>query len=999
MHQISVIIPTYNYGRYLTDCINSIKEQVLKPFEIIVVDDGSSDDTRRIVSSFKDHNIVYLYQPNKGASAARNTGFRYSSGEYILFLDADDMLLPKALVKMVNGFKNSKEIGVVFSDYFWVDESGGVIRKESEHRNHYDGKLREKLKHETFIAPSAALIKRLCMGPGKLFDEKLPCFQDWDFFYRISEDWQFGYIGEALMKYRIHPGVNGIWNDSHVNKIEKTIEALEHILKKYKPNGSVPTVLYHALAGLYMEGNDYEQARSAAGKGLSVDNSNILLKKILIDIEYRLDKNAIKAIEGYEKILVEKSNLRLYAETLLNMGKVHLENGMQKKAGKYFDLVLTLKRPCLKQLADEALLNKAIIYYEHAHFNSANDILNLLLDETSKTELFTFILIYKIKCSLALNQPDEAELFFNMLPNNHCIKNHQTRLLEAQISKKKGNNLKALGVFNSLLREREPATAYQCASAIIDILSSRGIDIRRYLEYLNNYNMSENIDTLQKKNIFSEEDLIKLEYRYASIIEKNKPEEALIIFKKLQKKLQQPNAPWNVALIAGTYYHRGLILFRERRLFESETCFLKCLEYIPGHKMAETYLKKIRIKKPIDILGNYISSVIKRPVPDNRGKRCYTQIPRWLDRQQIENLPHIIFIVYYPDPHIIKKVSTLKSARKIYATLLAGCIRQDIKIENYFDQYYEYKNFPELLRLIRQSSPHAWHAAFPAYHPAMVIKESKNKTRLVVDIPDPALFLVNGKNDFSVRLEKKILKSADYIIHKLPREAWNILKDFYELNCTGAAIISWPQTEYLCRPVLKSTASPPHLVYAGGIIPYEIALERGHENHIFDDLIKLTGLDTFELSIYVNQNARNMPWHQHKHYFDLEKAHKYFHFNKGLPYHKITKALSKHDAGIFFDNILKSSYNPDHFKYNIASKFFTYLEAGLPVIIFEEALAMARIVEKFKLGAIYKAREPRTILQAIKEVSANDYRKNINFFCTNFLMKKNAVKLIEAYAL
>jgi glycosyltransferase involved in cell wall biosynthesis len=996
MHQISVIIPTYNYGIYLTDCINSLKEQILKPFEIIVVDDGSSDDTRRIVSSFKDRNIIYLYQSHKGASAARNNGFGYSSGEYILFLDADDMLLPQALVKMLNCFKKSKNIGVVFSDYFWVDEYGYVIRKESEHRNHYDGNLREKLNHETFIAPSAALIKRRCMGPGKLFDEKLPCFQDWDFFYRISEDWQFGYIEEVLMKYRVHPGVNGIWNDSHENKIGKTLEALEHILKKYKLHRPVPTVLYNALVGLYLEGNACEKAQATAKKGLAVDNSNIFLKKSLIDIEYRLDKNATKAIEGYKTILVKiKTNLRFYADTLLQIGKVHLENGIQKKAEEYFDLILKLKKFCLKRLSDEALFNKAIIAYEQARFNSANDMLDLLLDATSKTELFAFILIYKIKCLLELNQPDEAELFFNMLPHNHRIKKHQIRLIEARISQKKGNDLKALSIFNSLLRKKEPATAYQCAAAIIDILSSRNIDIRIYLEYLKNYNISGHIS----KNIFSEEELIKLEYRCASIIEKHNPKEAFVMFEKLHNKLQRAKTPLNCDLVAGTYYHRGAILFGQNRLLESEACFMKCTEYLPDHKKAESYLKKIKTKKSTDLLGGYVSSVIKRPIPDNRGKRCYKKTPRYLDRRQIENIPHIIFIAYYPDPHILKKVSILKSARRIYATLLAGCIRQEIKIENYFDQYYEYKNFSELLRLVRQSNPHAWHAVFPDYHPAMVIKGSEQKTRMVVDIPDPAFFLVNEKNDFSVKLEKEILKSADYIIHKLPGEAWNILKRAYGLNCKGTTVISYPQAEFLCRPVLKPTASPPHLVYAGGIIPYKIALERGHENHIFDDLIKLTGPDTFELSIYVNQNARNMPWHQHKHYFDLENTHKYFHFKKGLPYHKITKALSKYDAGIFFDNLLKASYNPDHFKYNIASKFFTYLEAGLPIIIFEEATAMARLVEKFKLGAIYKAREPRTLLQAVNEVKANDYRENINVFRTNCSMQKNAGKLIEAYSL
>jgi hypothetical protein len=188
-------------------------------------------------------------------------------------------------------------------------------------------------------------------------------------------------------------------------------------------------------------------------------------------------------------------------------------------------------------------------------------------------------------------------------------------------------------------------------------------------------------------------------------------------------------------------------------------------------------------------------------------------------------------------------------------------------------------------------------------------------------------------------------------------------------------------------------------VYAGGIMPYEIAVSRGHENHIFDDLIKMTGSDTFELSIFVNQNARQMPWDQHRRYFEFQDKYPYFHFKKGKPYAAVTKILSKYDVGIFFDNILRASYNMDHFRFNIASKFFTYLESGLPVIVYEEAEFMADWVERYNLGATYRANKPETIIPAIREVARNDYSENINKFCKMHAMDSNEKLLIRAHNL
>lgn len=95
--KVSVIIPTYNYGRFLGEAIQSVLDQTFTDFELIVVDDGSTDNTKEVVSSFKDSRIKYIFQENCGVSAAQNTGIRASTGEYIAILGSDDKWFPENL--------------------------------------------------------------------------------------------------------------------------------------------------------------------------------------------------------------------------------------------------------------------------------------------------------------------------------------------------------------------------------------------------------------------------------------------------------------------------------------------------------------------------------------------------------------------------------------------------------------------------------------------------------------------------------------------------------------------------------------------------------------------------------------------------------------------------------------------------------------------------------------------------------------------------------------
>src|SRR5918996_212462 len=124
--KVSVVIPTYNYGRYLPEAVESVLHQTFPDLEVIVVDDGSTDDTRELIGRFGDK-VCYIYQRNQGLPAARNTGIRAARGEYVGFLDSDDLWLPGKLALQVPRLDSRQAVGLVYADaLFFSDETQAV---------------------------------------------------------------------------------------------------------------------------------------------------------------------------------------------------------------------------------------------------------------------------------------------------------------------------------------------------------------------------------------------------------------------------------------------------------------------------------------------------------------------------------------------------------------------------------------------------------------------------------------------------------------------------------------------------------------------------------------------------------------------------------------------------------------------------------------------------------------------------------------------------------
>lgn len=157
-YSVSIIIPSYNYARYLTKAIKSCLDQTHKELEIIVVDDGSTDNTREIAGRIP--GIVYAFQENQGVSTARNTGLNLAKGEFVAFLDADDYLLEDSITMRIEIFRKNPDMGIVFTDTYSADSEGNLSNKKRRRKDRISDRFYEDLllRHLRFQT-SAAMIK------------------------------------------------------------------------------------------------------------------------------------------------------------------------------------------------------------------------------------------------------------------------------------------------------------------------------------------------------------------------------------------------------------------------------------------------------------------------------------------------------------------------------------------------------------------------------------------------------------------------------------------------------------------------------------------------------------------------------------------------------------------------------------------------------------------------------------------------------------------------
>lgn len=199
--KVSVIIPTYNRRALLERAIHSVLIQKGVNFELIIVDDGSTDGTREFVLTLPA--ITYLYQPNHGPAAARNLGIGRTSAAFIAFLDSDDEWLPGKLAAQLRFFEENPDYMICQTEEIWI-RNGRRVNPMKKHKK-YGGFIFEKCLPLCIVSPSAVMMRREFFDEVGLFDESLPACEDYDLWLRASARMPIGLVEKPyVIKYGGH---------------------------------------------------------------------------------------------------------------------------------------------------------------------------------------------------------------------------------------------------------------------------------------------------------------------------------------------------------------------------------------------------------------------------------------------------------------------------------------------------------------------------------------------------------------------------------------------------------------------------------------------------------------------------------------------------------------------------------------------------------------------------------------------------------------------------
>lgn len=209
MELVSIIMPVYNGEKYIAESIGSVLNQDYPHFELICIDDCSTDNTREIIASFKDARIKYICaEDHRGAPAPiRNIGIRASTGTYITFLDHDDVYLPDNLSFKMEYFKQHPDISFAYSDCYIIDENGKLLSNSTianSGKKPHNGRCFEQLFLGIFIPTQGVILKNSVLSKVGLFNEALVGAEDYELWLRIAYHYEIGFIERPLAKWRHH---------------------------------------------------------------------------------------------------------------------------------------------------------------------------------------------------------------------------------------------------------------------------------------------------------------------------------------------------------------------------------------------------------------------------------------------------------------------------------------------------------------------------------------------------------------------------------------------------------------------------------------------------------------------------------------------------------------------------------------------------------------------------------------------------------------------------
>ncbi len=244
---VSVVIATYNMGQYLPQAVDSILQQTWKNLEVIVVDDGSTDNTPDVMLNYSnDSRVNFIRNENQGQPKAKNCGINNTKGNFIAFCDADDFWEGNKLEIQMPLFANPR-VGVVYSEVSFIDEHNRRYSKQ-DHEVRHSGKITNQMLIENFVPFGTSVIRRKCIEQDGIFDEEFRMGIDWDLWLRYSLNWEFMYAPEKTYVYRV-------WSGQMSNNYRGRYDHAKRILTKFVDLHSPqlnPVFIKKAWADMYI---------------------------------------------------------------------------------------------------------------------------------------------------------------------------------------------------------------------------------------------------------------------------------------------------------------------------------------------------------------------------------------------------------------------------------------------------------------------------------------------------------------------------------------------------------------------------------------------------------------------------------------------------------------------------------------------------------------------------------------------------------------------------
>jgi len=268
---VSVVIPAYNADTWLAEAIQSVLDQSWQDFELIVVNDGSTDRTTEVVRGFKNRRISCISQENRGLSSARNTGIRGARGEFIALLDADDKFKPEKLTRQLAKFDADPEIGIVTCGYDLIDDRGKWLQREMPWLSAPLIDLKTLLFWNPLL-PSTLLIRTHWFKTAGLFDGSLRRYEDWELPVRFAiAGCRMGWVHEVLVDYRRHETNMSTAGDLVPVATNDALEFITRFFREGELDEEIQALESKVLANLYLDG-----AARAYGAALGTHGSEWL---------------------------------------------------------------------------------------------------------------------------------------------------------------------------------------------------------------------------------------------------------------------------------------------------------------------------------------------------------------------------------------------------------------------------------------------------------------------------------------------------------------------------------------------------------------------------------------------------------------------------------------------------------------------------------------------------------------------------------------------------